>query len=413
MTDQPPNPYAAPGPRDGDAPSPAEAPPGEASPLGWSAPAQQDWSAPPQQGWAAPPQQGWAAPVQNSWGQPVAAQPQIGHGYAPPRKPGVVPLRPLGIGDLLDGSFQAIRRNPGSTLGLSVLVQLVSGVVIALLSAPLYSVVLSPDVLAGAEPDPEALTGSLLLFGGGVLLAGVLSAAFLVFVQGLVTVPVLRAVLDRRTGFGAALALARPSMGALIGLGLLWAAAGIVLTGLLVGAVVVAIALGEPQVGVPVVAALFLGVLGTLVWVGIKLSMSPHALVAEGLGPFAAMGRSWGLTRSSWWRCLGIILLTGLIVGIVTSLITTPISFATGLGGGMIAPEDPNGFAEYIMNLTIVMTILSALAAGLGFAYQCGVTSLLYTDLRIRREGFDLALLREFDAGADAGIPGRTTSGDR
>jgi hypothetical protein len=396
MTEQPNNPYGAPGPD-----QPHRSP----------------------QGWGAAPQQGWAPPAPNGWGQPfpdpsaaapgfgAPPPPGFGQGYVPPPKPGVVPLRPLGIGDLLDGSFQAIRRNAAATLGLAVLIQLACGVAIALMSAPLYSVVLSPEVLAGADPDAADLAGSLLLFSGGILLAGILSAAFLVFVQGMTTIPVLRAVLNRKTTFGQALSLAKPALGRLVALGLLWSAAGLIGTALLVGIVVLAVAVGDAAVGVPLVIVVVLGLLATAIWVSVKLSMTAHALVVEDLGAFASMSRSWRLTRSSWWRCLGILLLTGVIVAVVTSLITTPLSFATGLTGGMVSPEDPGALQSYVGNLTAVMTIVSAVAAGLGFAYQCGVSSLLYTDLRIRREGFDLTLLREFESGADSGIPGRTAAG--
>ena len=37
-------------------------------------------------------------------------------------KPGVVPLRPLGLGDFFDGAFKTIRRNPRAMVGLAALV---------------------------------------------------------------------------------------------------------------------------------------------------------------------------------------------------------------------------------------------------------------------------------------------------
>lgn len=360
------------------------------------------------------PQQGWAPPAPNAWGRPFAdphaahpgGPPPGRHGYSPPPKPGVVPLRPLGLGDMLDGAFRSVRRNAGATLGPSVLLQLLCGVFIAALGAPLFSVMMAPEALAGAAPDDAALVGPLILFVVGILAAGILSGAFLVFIQGMVTVPVLRATLNLRTPLGRALALARPALGRLVVLGLLWAAAGLVATALFVGVVVLAVAVGDAAIGIPIVVLVLLGLLATGIWITVRLSLSAHALVIENLGVFASMGRSWNLVRSSWWRCLGILLLTGLIVSIATSLITTPVSFATGLTGGIVSPEDPGALSALVGNLTVVMTLLGAVAAGLGFAYQCAVSSLLYTDLRIRGEGFDLALLDEFESGTDHGLPG-------
>lgn len=53
---------------------------------------------------------------QAGWGQ----QP----GWAPPPapKPGVIPLRPLGLGEILEGAISYIRANPKVTLGLSAVV---------------------------------------------------------------------------------------------------------------------------------------------------------------------------------------------------------------------------------------------------------------------------------------------------
>ncbi|HLZ38420.1 MAG TPA: hypothetical protein VKP64_11855, partial [Mycobacteriales bacterium] len=93
------------GPRT-DAPSPRAgggAPPGPSS--GWSA----GWSAP------APP---WRADA----------------------KPGVVPLRPLAVGEILDGAFTMIRREPRLTLGLAAGVVVVELVVTALVGALLGDV---------------------------------------------------------------------------------------------------------------------------------------------------------------------------------------------------------------------------------------------------------------------------------
>ena len=37
-------------------------------------------------------------------------------------KPGAIPLRPLGLGDMYDGAFRVIRFNPRATVGSAVLV---------------------------------------------------------------------------------------------------------------------------------------------------------------------------------------------------------------------------------------------------------------------------------------------------
>ena len=77
-------------------------------PPGWSSPGSGDWSAPN----PAPvpsPAPAWGAP--QGWGAPAPAPP----GYFPPRtpevRPGVVPLRPLGVGEIIDGAISTMRRH--------------------------------------------------------------------------------------------------------------------------------------------------------------------------------------------------------------------------------------------------------------------------------------------------------------
>jgi hypothetical protein len=44
--------------------------------------------------------------------------------------------------------------------------------------------------------------------------------------------------------------------------------------------------------------------------------------------------------------------------------------------------------------------LVSSLFSAIGYAFQAAVIALVYTDLRIRREGFDVVLLREHEQAA-------------
>src|SRR6266851_3911479 len=78
---------------------------------------------------------------QSGYGQPGYGQPGYGQpGYGPARgawpthapsapKPGVIPLRPLVVGEILDGAFSSIRQNPKATLGLSAILLTITGVI--------------------------------------------------------------------------------------------------------------------------------------------------------------------------------------------------------------------------------------------------------------------------------------------
>ncbi|WP_149957935.1 hypothetical protein [Zafaria cholistanensis] len=292
-----------------------------------------------------------------------------------------------------------------------MLVQLVVGAVISVAGLPVFSALYSPEFMDPEVPADSLLTdefgGSLLALALVSLIMGLLSACLMVLVQGLVTVPVLRAALNRRTGFGQTFTLARPGPARLMGLGLLGAAAGLMALALAVGLALAAAAVADGVGAAPAILAMV--VLGgpLVLWAGVRFAFAAHALVAEGLGVFASLGRSWRLTGGRWWRSFGIILLAGVVVTIATSVVTAPLGFAAGMLGAFVDPADPESLTRYLAGLGVVSTLLSAVAGGLGAGYLYAVTALLYTDLRIRREGFDLALLREFEAGADPGIPGR------
>ena len=92
---------------------------------GYPAPGPQDrardgsQSAPPPMGPQTPPT-GPRTPPTGPPTQPQGWMPQTPMLTA--HKPGIVPLRPLQLGDILDGAVKAVRFNPKSMVGLSVLV---------------------------------------------------------------------------------------------------------------------------------------------------------------------------------------------------------------------------------------------------------------------------------------------------
>src|ERR1700712_1015477 len=101
-----------------------------------------------------PPGQQWGPPA----GPPPPGAP-VGHpAYGPPpwppgppvHQPGVVPLRPLNLGDLFGGATLTIRRNPGATVGLAALVTL------AFMSVP----IVVPLVLGLTDSLPSLDLGS-------------------------------------------------------------------------------------------------------------------------------------------------------------------------------------------------------------------------------------------------------------
>lgn len=282
-------------------------------------------------------------------------------------KPGVIPLRPLTLGDIWEGAVATIRGNPTATIGLSLIVTLIAAIPSVLAVALLSRV--SFD--GGIESDAR---GVIVQAGGYVLdsLAGIVLAGMLVFVLS-------EAVLGRRCSIGAAWQGVRSRILPLIGLALILAALTAVVGGLLVGLIVLLANTLDGAVVVAIAIPLALAVGAAVVFFWTRWSLAAPAVVLERAGPIAALKRSWTLSRSQFWRILGISLLTRIVVGMVSGLATTPVAFlAIGVGG--------------TVGLTVT-TIWSAIVGGVLAPFSANVTGLLYIDERIRKEALDVTLM--------------------
>ncbi len=361
---------------------------------------------PPGQGWgtAYPPRgPGQYGGAYGSPAFPPALQ------YQAPPKPGVIPLRPLGLGEILDGAFQACRKNPLATFGIAILLQAVVALVTVLLLGNALS---SFEVFEQANPSPDSVIGAVASFGVFASVAGVVSGVALLVLQGILVIPIARAVINQNTSFGQAWRLARGRLLPLFGFGLLSFAAGLVGLVLLVGISALAIA-GLREFSAFVIVPLVIAALVAMVWISIKLVVAPATLMLEGTGPWTSIKRSWQLTRGNWWRTFGIVILTSIIVSIIASVIATPLTFAVGLIFGFSSSASATPDALDSLPIIAVTQAITALFTAIGYAFQAGVTSLLYVDLRIRREGFDVVLMREHEqagTGRTDVLPGGTAS---
>ena len=118
--------------------------------------------------------------------------------------------------------------------------------------------------------------------------------------------------------------------------------------------------------------------------------MTFSAIAFERTGPFAAIGRSWRLTRGNWWRVFGTL--------VVVFLIAFVINFALTAVLGIVA-----GVADTLSELAfaVLATFITLLTYVLTYPLWASVLTVIYYDLRVRNEGFDLQLLAQ-GVGADA-----------
>jgi hypothetical protein len=347
----------------------------------------------------------WAAPTaKNAPTDPLPPAPPTGGIPADPQnrpKPGIVALRPLGVQEILDGAIAYIRGNPLATLGISAVVITIT----QLVQLPISAYLLGPmqAVLQDPTPSPDAALAAI-----GATLAGTALSAFVTFIAttiltGLLIVVLGQAVLGRRTSLGAAWAGARGRVPGLLGLSLLTTLALLLVMVVAFVPGILLIASGTSGGGAAIVIGAVIGFCAA-VFLGVSWSMATPAYVLEGITVMGAYRRSFGLVRPQWWRIFGVLLLGGVITAIVAFVLSLPFSLVSGLFG---APVDTvTGAVTTAGVLASVVTAIGTIVAGTVTApLSAGINGLLYIDQRMRREAFDLELLRA--AGVpDAPLPG-------
>lgn len=347
----------------------------------------------PTPGWTSPtnaPGPGWTgAPATGPGYGPGYQNTGYGPAYQPPAvQPGIVPLRPLGLGEILDGAFRAIRANPRVMFGLTALVV---SITVAVQSVAQWYLA---GIFSGAMTDTTAAldpTGQLNLAAQtGPLLAEFATIPALTLattvLTGLLIVSVSRSVLGRTVTIGEVWHGYRGRVGLVlvfsIGLGL---AETLVLAAL---AGLVALAAADKAIGVAVVLGLVFGLAAVVgsIWLMVRTLLIPPAIMLEGGGLRSSISRGWRLSRGSFWRLLGIYLLTSIIVSVVGGLIATPASILT-----QFIFKDPT--MSSVPSLAVV-GVAHIIGLTLTTVFSAAVVALLYVDVRMRREGLDVELAR-------------------
>jgi hypothetical protein len=262
-------------------------------------------------------------------------------------------LRPLSIGEALDAGFRLLR----ARFGTLVLCALVPVVPLTILSVIIVSSAdpAAFDVNATASSDSGTNASGLvdrLLTGAAAALA--IAACFKV---------ISSTYLGERAGAGESLRYGLTRF-----------------LPLMVAYIVLSIAL----------PLAFIAIIIPGVFLAVKWSMTYAAIVAERAGPFSAMGRSWALTRGHWWRTFGTLVVLGLIAFVL---------FFVGLavvGAAAVAVDDTIGTTAY----AVVITVATILVLAVLYPLVAAIVTVIYYDLRVRNEGFDLQLLAQ-GVGAD------------
>ena len=315
-------------------------------------------------------------------------------------KPGIIPLRPLSIGDIYQGAFAAIKTNTRTMFGFTAALL---GVVLVISIATNYAIInlVLPNYLSPSSPYAAAFTslsGSFSQLGGALL-----QALATVLLSGLIVVAVSRSVLGRVASSKEVWERTKSKFLPLIGLNIITS----IISGLMmiIGIAVFFVLLAGVAstaktdrelfqgLGMSLVGLLILMVVSALVsyYLSIKFSVASPAMVLENLGVFAAIGRSWSLTRGNFWRLFGINILTAIITSMVAGIFG-------GIAGALsaifvvVGSSSPEDMLASLNTTYILAMVMSTIAQLLILPFTSSVNALLYIDLRMRKEGLDVEL---------------------
>ncbi|MET7860533.1 hypothetical protein ABZS81_25625 [Streptomyces sp. NPDC005318] len=321
----------------------------------------------------------------------------------PPPKPGVIPLRPLNLGDIYGGAFSTMGRYWKQLFGVGAAVYGGALIVVGAAVAIAYSAVSDPlhrviELSSEENARTEDVVPLVIAFGAVwlvIVLALMLSTAMMY-----ATVPAVLqdAVLGRATTFGIIWRRAWARVPAVIGTVLLTSLVAVIpVVLMMVAFIAMTIAFITLDSGSGSGVAIAVGILGVLataplaIWLWVKFSLAPAAAVFEGQRPIAALRRSSQLVRGDWWRIFGISLLAMVTAAVASYIIQLPFSvfgmFSSMIGTVNLGSDPSPAAVVAAMSGYLVTMLLGQLVGQLVSAtFPQLVTGLLYVDRRMRNE---------------------------
>jgi hypothetical protein len=267
-------------------------------------------------------------------------------------------LRPLGIGEILDVSLKIVWRNASTLIRVVVFVVLPVQIVSALLGASLVSDTTNDNTFTfdtSSQPtishsDVNALIGYLV----AVLLLALISSTLS---SGACFRAIATAYLGERSGWKESLAFALRRFPSILWITFL---------------------------------AGFLSILGAIacilpgIYLWVLFSVAIPAMMTEGVRGRKALGRSRRLVRNFWWRAFGVAVLGYLLTSILSGAISAII---LGISSFNASADSLSGIVSNVIAQTVSKVLTTPFVAAF--------VTVLYFDLRVRKEAFDLQLLAQ------------------
>jgi hypothetical protein len=318
-------------------------------------------------------------------------------------------LRPMSLGDMLDAAFRLYREHFVTFVGMVALVQVPMAIVRFILEFVIARNAMidvlrfssqPPVFRPGQNPFATLPVNSFLTFYGIIICVAIFQG---LIVQTLITGALANVISRSYLGKPISILIAY-SFGLrryislilsaliilLIGAGVVLVFAGCLFAML----VVIGLALRGSNAAVTGPLLGMLALIGFIVlfllatmFFFIRFILATQVIVLEGQGPIAGLGRSWQLVGSSFWRVLGVfisVLVLFLLISFIPSLLMT-------FGLDLIS----NNSMDDVLRNRALGSFAAQIGLIVGLPLLFSIYTLLYYDLRVRKEGYDIEVMAQ------------------
>lgn len=285
-------------------------------------------------------------------------------------------LHPLGFGEILDGAFTLYRRNFLAVFSIALLVVIPMTFLVAAMPTAT-----APDAASTSSPGEAA----------AAIVAGLLAFVLIAILWAALVAATEDASNGEKVSIGSSYARAARALPSVLGASLLLMlifTALMIAVGLAWGAIALVAAPfiqapGEGAGAWVFVAVIAMATFAVMIFAGASLFAVVPAIMAERLGPWNAIRRSYQLARGGRFRIMGIYFVASLIV-VLPSL---GLGIVLGLQQGLL---DPGTSATLSPTQLYLEQIVSILVGALTAPFPIAAMTLLYFDRRVRTEAYDL-----------------------
>ena len=269
-------------------------------------------------------------------------------------------LRPLTISDIIDASIWIYRRNFAPILGIAAVVQ------IPIMVVGIAAQVSITRAMMPAQGAPEEVSLDQMVPAIGPMLLLFLMGLLYPLGEAALAIAISDRYLGRPINVRGAYEAAIPRWGSVLWTTILYWLIGYA----------------------ALIGGLFIAGIFLMMWLMVRYMLGPAVInVLENRSGMDALARSWSLTADHFWRVFGAMAILMLLVLVVTYGVSLPTQILATM---LMVQESQHALLGQVAN-QVVSSLVSLFLQPL---WMIGVV-LVYYDLRIRKEGFDLMMMAE------------------